>query len=49
MAVIERGTTPEQRVTTGTLESIAALAAERRVANPAVIVVGDVVALAGAR
>ena len=49
VAVIERGTTPEQRVTTGTLESIAALAAERRVANPAVIVVGDVVALAGAR
>jgi uroporphyrin-III C-methyltransferase/precorrin-2 dehydrogenase/sirohydrochlorin ferrochelatase len=49
VAVIERGTTPEQRVTTGTLETIAALAAERRVANPAVIVVGDVVALAGAR
>ncbi|MFN8194644.1 MAG: uroporphyrinogen-III C-methyltransferase [Nocardioidaceae bacterium] len=46
VAVVERGTTPEQRVTVGTLATIAALAAEREVVNPAVIVVGDVVDLA---
>ena len=43
VAIIERGTTPEQRVTVGTLESIVALARAREVTSPAVIVVGDVV------
>lgn len=48
VAVVERGTTPQQRTTLGTLATIAALAAEREVESPAVIVVGDVVRLAGA-
>ncbi len=46
VAVVERGTLPDQRVTTGTLATIAEIAAERSVANPAVIVIGDVVDLA---
>lgn len=44
VAVVERGTTPQQRTTRGTLGTIARLAQERAVASPAVIVVGDVVA-----
>ncbi len=45
VAVIERGTTPEQRTTVGTLRDISELAEARQVASPAVIVVGDVVRL----
>ncbi len=44
-AVIERGTLPEQRVVTGPLDTIAAVAAEAGVRAPAVIVVGHVAAL----
>jgi uroporphyrin-III C-methyltransferase/precorrin-2 dehydrogenase/sirohydrochlorin ferrochelatase len=43
-AVVERGTTPQQRTTVGTLGTIAELAAARQVTSPAVIVVGDVIA-----
>lgn len=46
VAVVERGTLPEQRTTVGTLATIAALAESRGVASPAVVVVGDVVSLA---
>jgi uroporphyrin-III C-methyltransferase len=46
VAVIENGTTPEQRVTQATLATIAERAAARGVRSPAVIVVGDVAALA---
>ena len=46
VAVVENGTLPSQRTTVGTLATIADLARERAVANPAVIVVGDVAALA---
>lgn len=46
VGIVESGWTPDQRVTLGRLSSIADLATERRVANPAVIVVGDVVTLA---
>lgn len=46
VAVVERGFHPTQRTTVGTLSTIAALAAERNVQAPAVIVVGDVVRLA---
>ena len=46
VAVVESGWTPEQRTTTGTLADIAATAADRRVRPPAVVVVGDVAALA---
>lgn len=45
VAVIEDGWMESQRVTTGTLETIADLAEARGVKSPAVIVVGDVVAL----
>jgi len=45
VAIIEDGFGPGQRVTIGTLATIAALAESRRVASPAVIVVGDVVTL----
>lgn len=45
VAVIERASTPEQRATVGTLESILALATQAEVSNPAVIVIGDVVSV----
>jgi uroporphyrin-III C-methyltransferase/precorrin-2 dehydrogenase/sirohydrochlorin ferrochelatase len=45
-AIVEDGFGPGQRLTVGTLETIADLAAERDVRPPAVIVVGDVVTLA---
>lgn len=44
-AVIERGTLPEQRVASGTLESIAAVAAEQGIRAPAISVVGAVAGL----
>lgn len=45
VAIIERGWTKQQRTTVGTLSDIATLAAEREVASPAVVVIGDVVNL----
>lgn len=45
VAVIEDGCGPRQRVTVGTLETIGRQAAERSIRSPAVVVVGDVVAL----
>ena len=45
VAVVEDGFGPRHRVTTGTLESIADVAALARVRSPAVVVVGDVVTL----
>ena len=44
-AVIERGTTDKQRVTVGTLATIADLADANGVETPAIIVIGDVVGL----
>lgn len=46
VAVVENGTLPGQRTTVGTLAGIAQRAAERGVGNPAVVVVGEVAALA---
>ncbi|MCP3425788.1 uroporphyrinogen-III C-methyltransferase [Rothia sp. AR01] len=46
VAIVERGWTPQQRVTVGTLGDIARKARERGVAAPAVIVVGEVARLA---
>lgn len=46
VAVIENGWTADQRLTTGTLDTICALARAHGVAAPAIIVVGDVVDLA---
>lgn len=48
VAVVEKGTTPQQRVTVATLATIVEVAASRGVASPAVIVVGEVAALATA-
>jgi uroporphyrin-III C-methyltransferase/precorrin-2 dehydrogenase/sirohydrochlorin ferrochelatase len=45
VAIVERGWTPRQRTTVGTLADIADLAEARGVESPAVVVVGDVVAL----
>ena len=45
VAIIEDGYGPNQRVTIGTLATIAGLAAQRGVRSPAVVVVGDVVTL----
>ncbi len=45
VALIEQASTPHQRVTVGTLATIAATAATVGVKNPAVIVIGDVVAV----
>ncbi len=44
-AVIERGTLPDQRVISGTLESIAAVAAKESVRAPAILLFGPVAAL----
>lgn len=44
-AVVQWGTRPEQRVVSGTLAELPELVREAGVKNPAVIVVGDVVAL----
>lgn len=45
VAIIEDGFGARQRVTVGTLGTIAHLAASRQVRSPAVVVIGDVVAL----
>ncbi len=45
VALIERGTRPDQRVTVGTIGNIAELAKKRGVKAPAITVVGSVVAL----
>ena len=45
VAIVEDGYGPRQRVTVGTLGTIAAQAARRGIRSPAVVVVGDVVAL----
>ncbi|HEU4490070.1 MAG TPA: uroporphyrinogen-III C-methyltransferase [Jiangellales bacterium] len=47
VAVVEDGYGPRQRTTVGTLATIGGLARERGVRAPAVVVVGDVVDLAG--
>ncbi|MEC9342186.1 MAG: uroporphyrinogen-III C-methyltransferase, partial [Pseudomonadota bacterium] len=44
-AVVDRGTTPAQRVVTGTLETIVAEAETAGVCGPALVLVGEVVAL----
>lgn len=45
VAVVENGWTPAQRATHATLGELAAVAAERGVTNPAVVVIGDVAAV----
>jgi uroporphyrinogen III methyltransferase/synthase len=45
IAVIERGTMPEQRVRVATLETILSAVAEESIQTPALTIVGDVVSL----
>ncbi len=45
VAVIERGTRPDQRVTVGTLADIVGLCKQRKVRAPAITVIGNVVKL----
>ena len=45
VGIVEHGTLPTQRVTTGTLATIADVAAEAGVGSPAVTIIGDVVAV----
>ena len=47
IAVIHRGTTGRQKAVTGTLATIAALAAKEKIAPPALTILGDVVKLRG--
>jgi len=47
VAIIENGWTADQRVTVGTISDIAGRARAIGVRSPAVIVIGDVAALAG--
>ncbi len=46
VAIIENGTRPEQRVLLGTLENVVGLARAERVQSPALLIVGEVTALA---
>lgn len=46
-ALIENGSRPEQRVVVGTLDSLPAVAREHAVQSPALLVLGEVAALAG--
>ncbi len=43
VAIIQEGTTPDQRIVTGTLSTIAMLVQQHNIKNPAIIVVGEVV------
>jgi uroporphyrinogen III methyltransferase/synthase len=47
VAIVERGTLPDQRTVTGTLQSIAEIARREEVQAPAITVVGPVAGLAG--
>ncbi|MGO9472502.1 MAG: uroporphyrinogen-III C-methyltransferase, partial [Rhodomicrobium sp.] len=46
-AIIDNGTRPNQRVVTGTIETLAKLAAKARLHGPAIIIIGTVVSLRG--
>ena len=45
VAMVERGTRPDQRVTIGTVETIAKISKDEGVKAPALTVIGDVVKL----
>src|SRR5690606_30077389 len=45
VAIIENGTRPEQRIVSGTLQQLADLVTQHQVSSPALLVIGEVVAL----
>ena len=45
VAIIEKGSTPEQRMVIGTVETIENIAKEAKIESPALIIVGTVVEL----
>ena len=45
IAIVERGTTPEQRISYGTLDRLGRIAADHRHGRPALLIIGEVVAL----
>jgi uroporphyrin-III C-methyltransferase / precorrin-2 dehydrogenase / sirohydrochlorin ferrochelatase len=47
VAIVENGSRPEQRVTLATLEQLAEIAARGKIRSPALLIVGEVAALAG--
>jgi uroporphyrin-III C-methyltransferase/precorrin-2 dehydrogenase/sirohydrochlorin ferrochelatase len=47
VAIIENGSRPDQRVTLSTLDDLADLAAHGGIRSPALLIVGEVTALAG--
>jgi uroporphyrin-III C-methyltransferase/precorrin-2 dehydrogenase/sirohydrochlorin ferrochelatase len=48
VAIVENGSRPEQRVVTGTLDRLAALVDTHGIRSPALLIVGEVAAVAGA-
>jgi uroporphyrin-III C-methyltransferase/precorrin-2 dehydrogenase/sirohydrochlorin ferrochelatase len=46
-ALVQQGTTPNQRVLTGDLQTLASIVDKAKVKPPTLIIVGDVVALHG--
>ena len=45
VAIIENGTRPQQRIVSGTLQQLADLVAQHQISSPALLVIGEVVAL----
>ncbi|MDP2716809.1 siroheme synthase CysG [Rheinheimera sp.] len=45
VAIIENGTRPQQRIVTGTLQQLADLVEQQHISSPALLVIGEVVAL----
>ena len=43
IAIIQNGTTPEERIGVGTIDTIEAVVAAHNLSNPAIIVIGEVV------
>ena len=46
VAIIQNGTTPQEKIVCGNVRDIALRAQYERISNPAIIIVGDVVKLA---
>lgn len=47
VAIVEKGTTREQKVHIGTLDNLPALTSDQQISSPALLIIGEVVKLAG--